>query len=79
MVHIDTLFALLHIFVVIDSLISVHFLKNIHRNVVLQKIINFKEALKSVLRIFSEHNKVCYFRLDRYYFKSIKPMTVTYK
>ena len=38
-----------------------------------------KEAVKSVLRIFSEHNKVCYFRLDRYYFKSIKPMTVTFK
>ena len=38
-----------------------------------------KEAVKSVLRIFSEHNKVCYFRLDRYYFKSIKPMTITYK
>ena len=40
---------------------------------------NVKEAFKSVLRILSAHNKVCYFRLDRYYFKSIKPMTVTYK
>ena len=38
-----------------------------------------KEVVKHRLHISSVHNKVCYFRLDHYYFKSIKPVTVTYK